>query len=247
MPVEINQEKDANQLTVSPEIEALFKAGAHIGYSKAKRHPKMGEYIFCTRNDVEIFNLQKTDEKIADAEKYLKELGKTGKVVLWVGTKPAAKIYIKEAGEFLGAPYIAGRWLGGTLTNFKNIEERLTYLNKLEKEAETGELDRYVKKEKLQKLTELQKMKKMFEGLRSLKGMPQALVIVDPKAEKTATAEALKKKIDIIAILNNNNDPDKIKYPVPANDNSSGAIGLITKRLADAYAAGVKEKQSQTS
>jgi len=228
--------------TQNKNIEALFGAGAHIGYSKSRRHPKMLKFIFCTRNNVEIFNLQKTDDKIKEAEAFLCELGKNGKIVLWVGTKPSAKVHIKSVGERLNLPYVSGRWLGGTLTNFKVIESRLLYLEKLEKEVQSGELGKYVKKERTTKMAELERLNKMFEGLRILKSMPDAIVIVDSKEEIIALSEARKKNIEIVALLNNDCNPDNIRYPIPTNDSSSGVISLILNRLATAYGSGKKEQ-----
>ena len=226
-----------------PEIEALFESGAHIGYGKERRHPKMLEYIFGTRNNVEVFDLSKTLEKLKAAEEFLKTLGSEGKALLWVGTKPPARQHIKEIGEKLGLPYVFKRWLGGTLTNFKIFEGRLNYWNKLEIEEKSGEFEKYSKKEKLMKAIELRKLARMFGGLRSLKSMPAAIVIVDTGEEKTALAEAERKNIPVIALMNVDLNPEAIAYPVPLNDNSSAVIALALGRLAAAYEAGLKTRQ----
>lgn len=222
-------------------IEALFAAGAHLGYGKSTRHSKMKEYIFGNRNNVEIFDLERTAEKLKAAENYLRELGVGKKTVLWVGTKPAAASVIEETAKKLGAPYVNERWLGGTLTNFKIIETRLAYWADLEREKETGGLDKYVKKEKLLKMVELRKLQRMLGGIKNLKFLPEAVVIVDPKEENTAFAESLRKKIPVVALLNTDCDPRRISYPIPANDNATSSISLILGRLAAAYEAGTKE------
>ncbi len=227
---------------VNPNIEALFQAGAYLGYSKSRQHPKMKEFVFGVRNNIQIFDLERTEEKMKEAELFLHKLGMEGKTVLFVGTKPSAKEYIAEAAKSILMPYVTERWLGGTLTNLKIIEARLKYLETLEYEAEHGELDRYVKKEKMQKLVELRKLLRMFSGIRGLKSLPAAIFIVDPREEKTAVSEARRKKIPIISILNSDCDPRGIAYPIPANDNASSVIKLILERLAVAYKNGTKEK-----
>lgn len=228
----------------NPEIEILFEIGAHIGYGKERRHPKMLEYIFGTRNNVEVFDLAKTLEKLKMAEEFLTTLGREGKALLWVGTKPPAREHVKEIGERLGLPYISERWLGGTLTNFKIFEGRLNYWNKLETEEKSGEFEKYSKKEKLMKAIELRKLARMFGGLRSLKSIPAAVVIVDTGEEKTAFAEAGRKNIPVIALMNVDLNPEGVAYPIPLNDNSSAVIALVLKRLSAAYEAGLKTRQT---
>lgn len=226
----------------NPEIKALFDTGAHVGYSKTRRHPKMDEYIFGTRNNVEIFDLDKTLAKLKEAEEVSRSLGRGGKNILWVGTKPAAARHVENIGERLNAPYVAKRWLGGTITNFKVIGGRLSYLNQLESEESSGGFAKYVKKEKLIKEAELAKLKRNFKGIRNLKGAPDTLFIVDPGEESAAFREAKRKNIPVIAIANSDCNPEGIKYVIPANDNSSATIALILDRLASAYESGLKEK-----
>ena len=226
-------------------LEALFEAGAHIGYSKSRRHPKMERFVFAVRNNVEIFDLQQTASLLEAAETFLAALGKEGRTVLWVGTKPAARGHIERVAKDLVAPYVSERWLGGLLTNFKELSKRLEYWKKLEGEAESGELEKYVKKEKLMKLNELRKMTRTFGGLRALKSIPDALVIVDPKDEHTAFGEAKKKNLPIVAILNSDCNPDGVRYPISANDGSTAAIKLIIERLAAAYRKGREERAAQ--
>lgn len=231
-------------VTIMPSIteKELFEAGAHIGYSKSRRHPKMNRFIFGTRNNMEIFDLTLTAEKLNEAEEFLRLLGKEGGAVLWVGTKPAAQQHILEIGKALRAPCVAERWLGGTLTNFKVFESRLLYWENLENEAKAGGFEKYLKKERLLKEREMRKLERMFGGIKSLKSLPAALVIVDPLEEKTAMSEARRKQIPIVALLNTDCNPEGIAYPVPMNDNSSGAVALVLNKLKEAYEAGVKER-----
>ena len=228
----------------NPEIKALFDVGAHFGYSKTRRHPKMAEYIFGTRNNVEIFDLDKTAAQLKEADGFMRSLGEEGKTILLVGTKPAAASHIERAGERLGVPYVAKRWLGGTITNFKVIGGRLSYLDKLESEERSGGFAKYVKKEKFVKGAELEKLKRTFKGIRNLKGAPDALFIVDPGEESAAFREAKRKNIQIVALVNSDCNPSGIQYVIPANDNSSATIALVLDILASAYEAGAKVKKN---
>ena len=223
-----------------PELETLFSAGAHLGYGKSTRHPKMQSYIFGNRNNIEIFDLEQTLIKIKAAEAYLNELGQNKKVVLWVGTKPSASTTIEEVAHKLNQPFVNDRWLGGTLTNFKVIDGRLKYWANLESEKETGGFEKYVKKEKLLKMVEMRKLSRMLRGIKTMKTLPDAMVIVDPKEESTAFSEARRKNIPVVAILNTDCDPTNISYPIPANDNSTSVAALILNYLAAAYEAGLK-------
>ncbi len=242
MPVNLD---NAGQIkAIDPNIEALFEAGAHLGYSKSRQHPKMKGYVFGVRNNIEIFDLVETDKKIKEAEAFLRQLGKEKKLVLFVGAKASAREYIEEAAKAIGMPFVKERWLGGTLTNLKIIDQRLQYMERLEKEAESGELEKYVKKERMQKLVELRKLLRMFSGIRSLKILPAAVFVVDPAEEKTAVSEARRKNIPIISILNSDCNPTGIKYPIPANDSAGPVIKIILDRLVAAYKKGV-ETQAQ--
>ena len=233
---------DTNDKASAPELEKLLLAGAHLGYGKSTRHPKMQGYIFGSRNNIEIFDLERTEECLSVAEAFLKELGRAKKTVMWVGTKPGASSAVKASAEKLNAPYVTERWLGGTITNFKIIETRLNYWANLEKEKEAGDLDKYVKKEKMLKMVELRKLQRMLGGIKHLRALPDALVIIDPKEEKTAFAEAKKRKIPVIGVLNTDCNPTGVTYPIPANDNSRSVIELILSRLSEAYEAGFSEK-----
>ncbi len=223
-------------------INKLFDAGAHFGYSRARRHPKMKEFIFALRNNIEIIDLKRLEDKIKNAEKFIHSLGKEGKYIIFAGTKPNAKEIIKKIGTRLKMPYVSERWLGGTLTNMKVIAGRLSHLKKLEEEEKTNGFQKYVKKERIKKLQEIEKLKKMFDGIRQLNGLPHAMIIVDPVKEKTAFSEAQKKNIPIIALMNVNCNPVGIAYPIPMNDNSFSATSLVLEMFASAYENGVKEK-----
>lgn len=226
----------------APLLEALFQVGAHVGHSKSRHHPKMDRFVFAVRNNIEVFDLEQTALLLEQSEGFCADLGKEGRLVLWVGTKPAARGHIERVAQNLEAPYVSERWLGGLLTNFKELSKRLEYWKRLEAEAKNDELEKYVKKEKLIKLNELRKLTRVFSGLRTLKSLPDAIVIIDPKDEHTAFEEAKKKNIPIVAVLNSDCDPLGIRYPIPANDNSASVIKFIVERLAAAYRKGRDER-----
>lgn len=225
-------------MPVAPAISALFEAGAHMGHSKSRRHPKMAPFIFGTRNNIEIFDLEQTETRIQKAEEFLRELGKNAKLVLWVGSKPAARKHVERVAAGLGMPMVVERWLGGLLTNFKVLEGRLRYWQALETEVAHGGLEKYVKKERLLKLVELRKLTRMFGGLRPLTRIPDAIVVVDPAEEFTASKEAFSKHVPLIALLNSDCNPEGILYPIPANDDATKTIELIVERLGKAYQEG---------
>ena len=226
-------------------IEALFQAGAHVGHSKSRHHPKMERFVFAVRNNIEVFDLEQTASLLETAEGFLEDLGREGRLVLWVGTKPAARRHIERVAQSLEAPYVSERWLGGLLTNFKELSRRLEYWKRLEAEAKSGELDKYVKKEKLMKLNELRKLTRAFGGLRAFTSLPDSIIIIDPYDEHTAFTEAKKKNIPIVAVLNSDCDPDGVRYTIPANDNSSAVIKFIVERLASAYRKGREERTAR--
>lgn len=204
----------------------------------------MQKYIFGTRNNVEVFNLELTSARLSVAKEFIKALGKEGQTVLWVGTKAPAKRHVESVGKKLNMPYVSGRWLGGTLTNFKIFEQRLSYWKQLEDGMKKGQFEDYSKKERLLKSVELKKLDRTFGGLRTFTALPSAIVIVDTSTEKTALAEAKIKNIPVVALINVNSNPEDALYPIPANDSASSTIALVLNELASAYEEGFAEKKS---
>ena len=225
---------------ITPEIEGLFHAGAHVAYKKTRRHPKMRPFIAGVRSNVEIFHLDKVDEQIAAACAHMEFLGEGKKVVMWVGTKPAAEQTVAAIGIELKHPYVSTRWLGGTLTNFRTIKTRITRLESLESQRDRGEFEKYRKHERMRLNEEIEKMNHSFGSIRSLTRMPDAVVIVDINEESTALSESTKNGVNIIGIMNSDCDPSGVKFPIPANDNAQKSIEHILMRLKDAYLAGLK-------
>ena len=216
----------------------LFTVGAHFGYSKTRRHPSMVKYLFAKKNKVDIIDIEQTSMLLDEAATFMKSLGAKGKVVVFVGTKPESKVSTQTHAESLGMPYVITRWVGGILTNFGEIKKRLTRLEELRAARASGDLQKkYTKKELLLIVREIEKMDSLFSGLVSLKGIPDALFIVDPKKEVNAVLEANRLGVPIIAIANTDCDISTIKYPIVANDSSRASIEFMVKHLTDAYKA----------
>lgn len=214
----------------------LFTVGAHFGYSKTRRHPSVQKYLFGKKNKVDIIDIEQTTVLLEKAAQFMKELGSKGKVVVFVGAKPEAKSAIQTEAESLGMPYVTTRWVGGILTNFPEIKKRLMRLEELRTARANGDLQKkYTKKEQLLIVREIEKMESLFSGLVSLKSIPDALFIVDPKKENNAILEAKRLGIPTIAIANTDCDMNAVDYPIIANDSSRASIEFIVKHLANSY------------
>lgn len=224
----------------TPTLIELFKAGAHFGHKSSKWHPNMGPYIFTTKNNVHIINLEETQKKLEEALNVLKELGSTGKTVLFVGTKRQAAALVEKYAKACNMPYISTRWLGGMLTNFKTVSSIPRKLTKLKRQREAGELKKYTKKERLGIDREIDKMEHLVGGIEQLEKLPDALFIVDLKEEKTALREVLQLGIPIIAICDTNVNPTDIDYPIPANDDATRSLELIIRLVSEAIQEGQK-------
>lgn len=239
--VEVKEpEKQQIAAVADPEIEEMFRAGLHLGYSRTRRHPKMRPYIFGLRNNIEVFELDKVRAKLLDAEGFLKKIAQNGGTILLVGSKPSASSLIEKAGLELGMPYSAHRWPGGLLTNFAVLKKRLDHLEDLKIKKSSGELAKYTKKEQLVLHNEIARLEQKFAGLTLLKKLPDALLIVDPKEEKTATREAGRLGIKTVGIANIDNDPDAVTYPIPANDSALSSIKYILNRLTASFKEGLE-------
>ncbi len=219
-------------------VDNLFAVGAHFGFVKSRRHPSHKPFIFGTKNKIEIFDLEKTKMSLDKALEFVKELGAKNAPILFVGGKSEAKEAIEKAGMSLGFPYVAGRWLGGTLTNFPEIRKRVNKLEDLLSQKEKGELVKYTKKERLLIDREIERMKIFFTGLSNLKGMPQAVFIVDTKREYSAVAEAKALNIPIISLVGSDCNLKESSYPIPGNDASKASISYFVDQIVSAYRAG---------
>ncbi|MDO8590202.1 MAG: 30S ribosomal protein S2 [bacterium] len=219
-------------------VNALFAVGAHFGFVKSRRHPSAKPFIFGSKNNLEIFNLEKTSKELEKAQAFVEEKGKEKAVALWVGGKSEAREAIKKAGRELDMPYVAGRWIGGTLSNFSEIKKRIARLAELVEQREKGELGKYTKKERLLFDREIERLTIYFGGLAQLKSLPKFLVVIDPKKESIAVAEARKMHIPVVALAGSDSNLYEIDYAVPGNDSSRQSIAFILETLVTAYKKG---------
>ncbi len=223
------------------DLEEMLKAGLHFGHRVSKWHPKMEPYIFGAKNGIHIINLEKTAENLKIALDFIKKISSEGKTILFVGTKPQIKEIVKKGAIEAKMPYVTERWLGGTITNFPSISKTIKKYVELKKQKEKGGFEKFVKKEQVKLNKELERMEKKFGGIATLKNIPDALIILDTKEEKTAVREAKNKKVPIIALCDTNLNPEGIDYIIPGNDDSIKGVQLITDIFVDA----IKDGQSK--
>jgi small subunit ribosomal protein S2 len=226
-------------------MKQLLEAGVHFGHQTRRWNPKMKPYIFTERNGIYIIDLQKTVRMIDDAYNFVKSVAADDRKVMFVGTKKQAQESIQVEATRCGMFYVNQRWLGGMLTNFKTIRNRVNRLIELEKMEENGVFDVLPKKEVIRLRHEYEKLNKFLAGVREMKTLPSALFIVDPRKERIAVAEARKLGIPIVAIVDTNCDPDEIDYIIPGNDDAIRAVKLLSSRLADAVLEGLEGRQDQ--
>lgn len=230
-------------------VDGLFGAGAHFGFVKARRHPSAKPFILGAKNKVEIFDLEKTSLELVKAAEFVEEMGKAKAMGLFVGGKSEAREAVTTAGRELEMPYVAGRWIGGTLTNFAEIKKRIARLEELTLQRERGELAKYTKKERLLIDREIDKLNLYFSSLSSLKALPKFLVIVDPKKEQIAVDEAKKMRIPVVALAGSDSNLFDVNYAIPGNDASRQSVAFIVAELVKAYKAGLsaapEEKQPE--
>jgi small subunit ribosomal protein S2 len=230
---------------MSTDIKALFDAGAHFGYSRARRHPSAAPYLFGTKDRTDIFDLEETGRKLASAHAFIASVAASGKQVLFVGGKHEAIALVKGAAERVGAPYVAGRWIGGTLTNFKNIRKRVERMQKLMSEREAGELSKYTKKERVLIDRDIENLLARFGGLSSMADLPGALFVVDTRHENTAVLEANQLGIPVVGLSSSDCDFSLVRFPIPGNDTSVKSISLVIDEMAEAYQEGKKVPSSK--
>lgn len=231
-------QKTENKKGADTVIEKMFKAGAHYGYSKTRRHPSVSKYIYTTKNKGDIIDLEKTSALLDTAAEFIKNLGAQNKVVLFVGTKPEAKVATKDAAEMLNMPYVTERWIGGTLSNFTEIKKRIAELETYRKDSAQGGLDKYTKKERVVMAKKMEKLDRYYSGLIGLKKAPDALFIVDAKSEHIAATEGRKSSIKVVALVNSDSNIKGIDYPIIANDSGIPSIKFFASAIANAYKEG---------
>lgn len=214
-------------------VEEMEAAGVNLGHKVSKLHPKMKQYVSGIKNNVHIFDLEKTAKELEKALAFISKIVAEGKSIIFVGTKIQLKGIIQLAAEECGVPYVTERWLGGTFTNFETIQKRVSYFKDLEKKRESGELEKYTKKERLNFDREIAKLKIKFEGVRNMSKLPDTVFIFGLEKDITCAREAKRRGIKIVAIVDTNVNPDIADYPIPANDDAIMAVSYIIERVKE--------------
>jgi len=226
-------------------MKALLETGVHFGHRSRKWNPKMKPYIFTERNGIHIIDLQQTLVYIDEIYAMVREIVADGGSILFVGTKRQAQETIAQEATRCNMPYINQRWLGGTLTNWRTVRERLETMKRLERQRDEGAFDRLTKKEQMLLDREIDKLHLRFGGMRNMSRLPDALFVVDVRREVTAVKEANILNIPVIALVDTNCDPDPIDYVIPANDDAIRAIRLLTSKIADAALEGIALRKTR--
>ncbi len=214
-------------------MRELLEAGAHFGHRTRFWNPKMAEYIFGSRNNIHIINLEKTMPMFSDALNQISRLAANRAKILFVGTKRAAQESVREHAKRAGMPYVDHRWLGGMLTNYKTVRQSIFRLKELKKLRDDGDFNGMIKKEALMLTRELEKLERSLGGIEDMAGLPDALFVIDVGFEHIAVEEARRLKIPVFGIVDTNNDPDNVDYIIPGNDDSMRAINIYLRCLAD--------------
>jgi len=219
-------------------MRQMLEAGVHFGHQTRFWNPKMAPYIFGQRNKIHIVNLEKTLVKYQEAMNYIRQLAANKGTILFVGTKRQARDIVQEEAIRCNAPYVNQRWLGGMLTNFKTIKLSIKRLHDMEAMMQDGTLDKLVKKEALDLQRELEKLNSSLGGIKDMKGLPDAMFVIDVGFQKGAVTEAKKLGIPVVGVVDTNHSPDGMHYVIPGNDDSSQAIRLYARGVADAILEG---------
>lgn len=227
-------EEKSNIIEVKlPSAEELVKAGVHFGHKTSSWNPKMAPYIFGARNGIHVFDVEKTLGKMEEALVFMARVLANGGKILFVGTKPAAKAIIVSSANELAMPYVANRWLGGTLTNFKTISKRLQYLKELEEQQKTGQWEKFTKKERLMLQRKMEKLQGQLAGIRDVTKLPEAVFAVDIKVDNIALREAKRMNIPVVAICDTNMNPVGIDYLIPANDDATSSLKVLMATITE--------------
>ena len=219
-------------------VKDLLEAGVHFGHRTSRWNPKMRPYIYGRRNLIHIIDIKETVRGLMRAQQYLKKVSSQGSLIVFVGTKRQAAEPVIEAAQACGMPWVSERWLGGTLTNFRTVRSRLKRYDELEQLEQSGELAQYSKKRQSTLRREFKKIKRNLEGIRHMNRIPEAVVVVDPKAEKNAIHECRLMGVKIVSLIDTDSNPDDVDLPIPGNDDSIRSIRLILSHIADSINEG---------
>ena len=215
-------------------LEALYERGAHIGYSRSRRHPSIVPYLYGMKNRTDLIDLTHTISQISEATLVLSAIKSSGKPIIVVGTKPESREVVRKLAGHIGIPVVTERWIGGTLTNWPEIKKRINKMKTLKDQRDTNTLVYKTKKEKLMIEREIEDLESKFGGIESLEGVPGAVIVVDPRSEHICVSECLVKGIPIIAIANSDCNITNITYPIVANDANMQTIHYIISALVEA-------------
>jgi small subunit ribosomal protein S2 len=236
--------KGKENMSVKPDMKALLEAGAHFGHKTSRWHPKMAPYIHSKRQDAHIINLEKTVEGLDKAIAEIEKIAKSGKKVLFVGTKKQVKEAVKAAAESVDMPYVTVRWVGGTLTNVETVNKQVKKVKDLERRMKNGELEaRYSKLEVQRFQEEIDDLNERYGGIKNMTEQPVAVIVADTIQDKNAIKEAQSLNIPVFAIVDTNSNPTGIDYPIPANDDAIKSVKLILEY----FAAAIKEGKAKTN
>jgi len=225
-------------------MKQLLEAGVHFGHQTRRWNPKMAPYIFTERNGIYIIDLQKTVKKVVEAYEFIREVASEGKPIIFVGTKKQAQETVKEEAIRCGEYFVNERWLGGMLTNYQTIKQRIDRLFELEKMEEEGVMSVLPKKEVAQLMGEKERLERFLGGIKNMPELPGALFVIDPRKEHIAILEARRLGIPIVSIVDTNCDPDEVDYVIPGNDDAIRAVKLLTSVMANAV---LEAKQGNTN
>jgi len=223
---------------MSVSMRELLEAGVHFGHQTRRWNPKMRRFIFGERGGIYIIDLQKTAESLEEAQSFVRNLGERGGTVLFVGTKKQAQDSVEEEAKRTGMPYVNHRWLGGLLTNWRTISERIEHLHELRRLQEEGQLDLLPPKERISMQAELEKLEANLGGVADMRRQPDAVVIIGLRKEQLAVREARRLHIPVIALVDTNCDPDEADFVIPGNDDAIRSCSLVVHALGDAIAEG---------
>lgn len=245
-PVEAKVEEKAPKVVGSKvTVEELFEAGAHYGHVVKKWNPKMKKFLWGSMNGIHIFDLEQTVKGLEEACKTLSTLASTGKRIVIIGTKRQAKQMVEDEAKRLGVPFITQRWMGGLITNWKQVKLTIDRLNKLKKDKEEGNLKKYTKKEQILFDKEISRLERIVGGISTLKEAPEVVVVIDTHKEKLVVKEASSKGVTVIGLVDSNANPDKVDYIIPMNDDSAKGLEIVIGELGRALEVGLKNLKAK--
>ena len=228
---------------VKVSLEELLKSGAHFGHQTKRWNPKMEEYLYGSENGVHIFDLTKTKPLLEEALEFLSKAYSEGKTILLLGTKKQIKDKVAEVGEALHIPFVNERWLGGTISNFSQMQKSLKKMEEMKVNMADGNYNKFTKKERLLIDREITRLERFFGGIKDLQKVPDVLFVVDTKRESGAVYEANAAKVKVVGIVDSNSDPDLVDYPIPMNDDASKALEYVLDLVKGAIEEGKGKKE----